>query len=273
VNRRLLHVVRMTTDIPDDAATTPARQGRATRRATAARRRGRSRATQIATRVGIGLRDARLARGLRQVDVAREAGISQPFYSRIEHGRELGVSLLTLCACASSLGVQLAGFVEALPGSSLPRDIEHLRRQSLVVGIAAHGGWRAAPESPLVDDGPRPRSIDVRLTRPERHEAAVVEVWDLLADGGDAMRGLDAKVLATRERLGAGWRVEGLLLLRRTARNRAVVRELRPLIAARFPARSTAWLAALTRPDRPMPAAPGFAWTSVAGDLLVAARL
>ena len=69
------------------------------------------------------------------------AGITQPFYSRIERGLELGASLLTLMACASALNVQLAVFVEALPGASLPRDIEHLRRQSLLVGITAIGGW------------------------------------------------------------------------------------------------------------------------------------
>jgi len=201
------------------------------------------------------------------------AGITQPFYSRIERGLELGASLLTLMACASALNVQLAVFVEALPGASLPRDIEHLRRQSLLVGIATIGGWHAEPEAPLANDGPRPRSIDVLLTRTAAREAAVVEVWDLLLDGGDAMRGLGAKVLATRMRLGPEWRVQGLLLLRRTSRNRALVRNLVPLIAARFPASSAAWLKALTETGAPMPSAAGFAWTSVAGDRLIAARL
>ena len=243
------------------------------RRATAARRRARPRAAQLATRIGTGLRDARVARGLRQADVASAAGLAQSYYSRIERGLELGASLVALTSCAAALDVQLAAFIEAMPGASLPRDIEHLRRQSLVVAIAAGGGWTAAPESALERDGPRPRSIDVLLTRTVRQEAAVVEVWDLLLDGGDAMRSLDAKVLATRDRLGPGWRVEGLLLLRRTARNRGIVREIAPLIGARFPARSQDWLRALAYAGTPMPRAPGFAWTSVAGDRLVAARL
>ena len=163
--------------------------------------------------------------------------------------------------------------MEALPGASLPRDMEHLRRQSLLVGIAERGGWRAAPEAALVNDGPRPRSIDVLLTRVLTREAAVVEIWDLLLDGGDAMRGLEAKVAATRARLGSEWRVEGLLLLRRTTRNRQVVRDLAPLFAARFPASSAAWLRALADPAAQMPHAAGFAWTSVAGDRLIRARL
>ena len=143
----------------------------------------------------------------------------------------------------------------------------------MLVGIAAIGGWHAEPEALLANEGPRPRSIDVLLTRNAAREAAVVEVWDLLLDGGDAMRGLGAKVLATRMRLGPEWRVQGLLLLRRTSRNRALVRNLVPLIAARFPASSAAWLKALTETGAPMPSAAGFAWTSVAGDRLIAARL
>jgi len=143
----------------------------------------------------------------------------------------------------------------------------------LLVGIAAIGGWHAEPEALLANEGPRPRSIDVLLTRNAAREAAVVEVWDLLLDGGDAMRGLGAKVLATRMRLGPEWRVQDLLLLRRTSRNRALVRDLVPLIGARLPASSAAWLRTLTEAGAPMPNAAGFAWTSVAGDRLIVARL
>ena len=52
------------------------------------------------------------------------------------------------------------------------------------------------------------------------------------------MRGLESKVQALREQLGAGWRVQGLLVVRGTHRNRALVRELRDLFAARYPAPS-----------------------------------
>jgi len=243
------------------------------RRSTAARRRAIVRADAIAHRIGTGLHDARLAQGLRQVDVAATAGIAQAHYSRIERGIERGASLLALAACASALDVQLAGFIEAMPGASLPRDIEHARRQSLLIGLAAHGGWTSMPESALPADRPRPRSIDVLLTRPARREAAVAEIWDLLLDVGDAMRSHEAKVRETSRRLGSDWRVQGLLLLRQTHRNRALVRELAPLFAARYPASSIAWVAALSDPARAMPAASGFAWTSVGGDRLIAARL
>ena len=88
------------------------------------------------------------------------------------------------------------------------------------------------------------------------------------------MRGLTAKVQALRERLGDAWRVQGLLVVRGTHRNRALVRELRPLFAAPLPgvlrARGSR---PLGDPATAMPAAAGFAWTSVDGSRLVAARL
>ena len=57
------------------------------------------------------------------------------------------MALENVCACAAALNVQLAGFIEAMPGASLPRDMEHLRRQNLVLSVSAvAGGWRGVPE-------------------------------------------------------------------------------------------------------------------------------
>lgn len=242
------------------------------RRAGTHRRRGRERAIQVARRIGVGLRDARRRAGLRQVDIAERAGISQSFCSRLERGLVTSVSLETLAACAEAVGHQLAAFLELAPGATPPRDIEHLRRQRLVIETATGGGWRAIPEAALPDDGPRPRSIDVLLRRPTRRETAVVEIVDYLADVGDAIRNLEAKELAIANREPGGT-VAGLLLVRRTRRNRQVVSDLHPLFAARYPGPSSAWLRALRDPTAPMPGATGFAWTSVQGDRLIAARL
>ena len=112
------------------------------------------------------MRDARLAQGLRQVDVATAAGITQPHYGRIERGLEPGAKLATLCACAAALNVRLAAFIEAMPGADLPRDIEHLRRQSLVVATAQAGGWTAIPEA-SIDEG-RWSPVDRRAAGPRR---------------------------------------------------------------------------------------------------------
>ena len=234
---------------------------------------GRARATYVAKRLGIGLRDGRIAAGLPQREVAERAGVSQPEVAKLEggHGSDTGVD--TWAACGAAVGLQLAAFFEAAPGADVPRDIEHLKRQNLVIATAAGGGWRAEPEAALPGDGPRPRSIDVLLTRDVRPEAAVVEVWNLVVDGGQVMRSLEAKVLDTRERLGADWHVEGLLIVRGTQRNRRLIGDLAALFSARYPASSHAWLRALVDRAVPMPDADGFAWTDVKGERLLPSRL
>ena len=210
---------------------------------------------------------------LTQAQAADRAGISQGYWSFLERGGGGVASLETLASCATAVDAQLAAFHEAAPGADLPRDIEHLRSQQLIVALARGGGWMARPERPVDPLARRSRSIDVELERAARREIAVIEVVDLLSDGGDAMRGLADKVAAVRREVGPGWTVAGLLVLRSTTRNRSTVRELRDLFAARFPARSSAWLGCLDDPTRPMPAGDGLAWSTVNGDRLYAARL
>ncbi len=243
------------------------------RRATRPVMAGRARASDVATRLGIGLRDARIGAGLLQREIAARAGVSQPEIARLEGGHGSNAGIDTWAACGAAAGLHLAAYFEGVPGAQLPRDIEHMRRQNLVISTAAAGGWGAEPEAALPGDGPRPRSIDVLLTRPARREAAVVEVWDLVLDGGLVMRSLEAKVHATRDRLGPGWSVAGLLVVRGTHRNRELIGGLGALFAARYPASSHAWLAALRDAGAPIPDAAGLVWPDVHGERLVASRL
>lgn len=243
------------------------------RRSRSAIRLGQGRAGLLAARLGVALRDRRQALRLTQREVGERAGVSQQEVSRLERTRGSDAPLVTWAAVGAAVGLQMAAFFEHAPGASLPADLQHLRGQNLIVETAGRGGWAAIPEAPLPGDGPRPRSIDVLLERPARRESAVVEVWDLLLDVGAAMRGLEAKVQATRARLGPDWHVEGLLVVRGTARNRALIGEFAPLFEARYPASSVEWIRALTDPVVPIPDGAGFAWTDVAGTRLVPARL
>ena len=243
------------------------------RRSGAARQEGRRRSRYLAHRVGVGLAESRRACGLSQGAASNHAGISQSSWSRIERGLMTSASLETLSACAAAVGTQLAAFIEARPGADLPRDIEHLRRQELVISVAVRGGWRARPEHPIDPEARRSRSIDVRLERASRSEHAVVEIVDLMSDGGDAMRGLADKVAAIQRSVGEGGRVAGLLVLRATARNRSIVGSLRSVFSTRFPGSSAGWLAALQDPARPMPSSDGFVWSASNGSRLFVARL
>lgn len=253
----------------------PPRQRRASRTRVASRKRS----LYLAGRIGTGLRESRLALSMTQAQAAARAGISQGFWSRLELGRCTVASLETLSAAAAAVDTELAAFLQALPGADLPRDIEHLRRQELVIRLAAAGGWRARAERPIDPDASRSRSIDVYLARDGDREVAVAEVIDLVTDVGAVFRGLEDKVASVRRELVARYnggppsRVAGLLVIRGTARNRTLIASLSLMFTTRFPTPGRHWLRALSDPDTAMPAADGFVWSSVRGDRLFAARL
>jgi transcriptional regulator with XRE-family HTH domain len=251
----------MTSRVPTPAVAT---------RATQEVMRGRARADAVAVRMGVGLRDARLAAAMTQADGAARARISQARWSELERGLGATAPIELWAVAAAAVGVRLAAFLEAVSGASPPRDIEHLRRQCAVVERCARGGWAAAPEMPVTRGGSG-RVIDILLTRASRREAAVVEVWDLLPDVGAAFRSFDEKVAAVRGRL-PGWTVSGAWVLRGTRRNRSLVAELEPLFAARFPGDGRAWLAALDEPASALPPGAALLWTDAAGTALASWR-
>jgi transcriptional regulator with XRE-family HTH domain len=193
------------------------------RRATSERLEGRRRAAIVGRRIGIGLRDSRLALRLTQTEAAERAGISQASWSRVELGVAGAASLEAHASCAAAVGTQLAAFIEARPGANLPRDIEHLRRQELVIELGRRGGWSAQPELAIDPRAERSRSIDVHLARLGGAERAIVEIVDLVTERGAEFRNLTDKVAAIRRSAADGPRVRGLLVLRATARNRATV--------------------------------------------------
>jgi transcriptional regulator with XRE-family HTH domain len=244
----------------------------------------------VAGRLGTALRDARRVAGHTQSQVADRASVSQPLISNLERGRGQTASIETWACVAAALGEQFVGFLEHAPGATPPRDIEHLRRQSALIGMAAAGGWVALPEFAIDPGASRSRSIDVALIRTASREAIAAEIWDWFDDVGASLRGLDAKVTMLGSRLAEGptnighgttdpartrthgdadtWRVGGLFIIRDTRRNRAIVAELRPLFAARFTGSSTAWLRALTSDDTSTPDGHGLLWSESPGRLI-----
>ena len=244
---------------------------RSRRRAGAARLAGRERSRYLARRIGIGLRESRIALRLTQGDAADRAGVSQQHWSALERGLGMATTLETHAACAAAVDLQLAAFLEGRPGADVPRDLAHLRGQAMIVQVASAGGWCAAVERPIDPYAARSRSIDVELRRESRHEEAIVELVDLVADAGHDMRGLSDKVAAVRRERPSD-RIAGLLGVRATRRNRELVAEIAPLVDARFPGSSAAWLAALRDRTVPMPHEDGFVWARVDGSGLFARR-
>ena len=231
---------------------------------------GRRRAAYVAARLGVGLKDSRIRTGRTQQECAATARLSQARWSNLERGLGASAPLATWSIAAAAAGQEFVGFLDRAPGADLPRDIEHLRRQSAIVERAAGGGWAVAPEMPVVA-GTAGRVIDALLTRAASREAAVFEVWDLLLDVGQSLRSFDEKVATVRLKL-PGWTVSGAWVIRGTRRNRSLVAELAPLFRARFPAAGSAWLRALDSPTGAVPREPALLWTDAAGAHLSAAR-
>ncbi len=145
---------------------------------------------------------------------------------------------------------------------------------------AAGGGWRAQPERAIDLDPGRSRAADVILAR--IHELALVDVFDWIDDGGEALRSWDRRLATVEARAialappdsdAATLHVSGLWVLRATRTNRRLVAEHRSLFQARFPSSGAAWLRALSDPKGPMPQAPALLWINVGGDRLYPARL
>jgi len=68
----------------------------------------------LARRVGERVRELRAARGLTQVRLAQQSGISRPSIANVEAGRQ-NVSLRQLCALATALGVAVEDLVAGRP--------------------------------------------------------------------------------------------------------------------------------------------------------------
>lgn len=210
-----------------------------------------------------------------QAQVADRAALSQTLISDLELGLGTSASIETWAMVAAAVGEQLVGFLEHAPGASLPRDIQHLRRQSALISIATPGGWRALPELRLDQDARWSRSIDVALVRRATGEAVVAEIWNWFDDVGAALRGLDGKVAALRDQLDPGleWTVRGLFIVRDTRRNRKLLIELAPMFAARFTGDARAWRRALVDPAQRLPDGDGLLWSDSSGTRLKASRL
>jgi transcriptional regulator with XRE-family HTH domain len=230
------------------------------------------------------LRDARLRSGLRQVDAARRAGISQATWSSLEIDRDGRYTLATWDRAAHAVGTSLNAHLPAATATDLPRDAIHLRNQELILRTAAGGGWRGIPEQALDADLTRSRHADVLLTRGGGQEVpgewALIEVVDWTDDVGEAVREFDRRSGALDRYAVARMHGDqampvtcGIWLLRATLRNRRLVREHRLFFRGRFPGSGRAWLAALTDRAAPMPRESALLWVDVRGTRIFAVRL
>jgi transcriptional regulator with XRE-family HTH domain len=189
------------------------------------------------------LRLLRRRRGLRQIDVARAARVSQSFVSLIERGH-LGRS--SVDDIRALFGVVDARFETSVSwrGAGLDRLLDE--RHAALTGAEAdrlrRRGWALDLEVTFNEFGER-GSIDVLATRQREAAALVVEIKTELVSIEETLRRLDVKarllpaIVAARH----GWRprhVGRLLVILDTATARRRVGANATALGAALPARS-----------------------------------
>lgn len=144
-------------------------------------------------RVGSCVREVRRRAGLRQVDVARIAGIDQATVSRVECGRLDGLTVHSLRAVAGALGIRLP-FEPRWRGAQLPRLLDQ-RHAQLVESVVAHlgdRGWETLVEYTFSHYGER-GSVDVVGWLPGQAALLLIEVKTAIVDVQDLLAGIDRK--------------------------------------------------------------------------------
>jgi transcriptional regulator with XRE-family HTH domain len=204
-----------------------------------------------AWRLGRSLRAIRRSRGLRQIDVATQAGVSQALVSSIERGRCATVAVGTLDRVVSAVGADLECMVR-YKGAALDRLLDEAHAATTIAALARlrSVGWSALTEVSFNHFGDR-GSVDILALHPATRTALVVEVKSEIASAEEMLRRLDVKArLGGRlalERFGERpVRVARLLVVRESTANRAHVARLEPILAAALPLRAVElrrWLA------------------------------
>ena len=194
-------------------------------------------------RVGTILRLLRIRRGLRQIDLARPAGVSQPTISRIERGHFTELSLDTVRRVAAVLDCRLdltprwrAGDLDRLLNAHHSQLHELVARE-----FTGTPQWAAAPEVSFAIRGER-GVVDILAFHRERNALLVIELKTEIVDVNEMLGTLDRKrrlaMTIARERglpVTSETRVSVWLIIaesrtnrRRVAAHRAVLRSALP---------------------------------------------
>ena len=189
--------------------------------------------------LGTDLRDARLARGLRQTDVARFLGVSHARIGRVERGVVRTLGLADTASHGACVGLRL--YARLYPAAGGLRDAAQLallRRFRIRVGDA----WRWQLEAPLNIAGDL-RAFDALLTAAVPPAGAPVTI---AVEAITRLRDAQAQLRAANLKQRDGRVPRLVMLIGASHANRAALRSAADLLATTFPLGTRATLAALT---------------------------
>jgi transcriptional regulator with XRE-family HTH domain len=211
-------------------------------------------ATEVAARLGVRIRRARFAARLTQRDLAEATGLSQATISRIELGHGERIPIETWVRVAAAIGLEWR--VTFPTDAARTNHATQMRCHRMVADYAGEGGWLAWTLASTED----PATSQTILERVDRHEVAVIRVWDVIGNFEAAVAENQERL--QRERTARGdWRVSGAVVITATGENRRRLTETGHPVARAFSLRGDDWLAALRRYRVPMPDELGMIWT------------
>jgi transcriptional regulator with XRE-family HTH domain len=192
-------------------------------------------------RFGVGVRAARVRRGLRQQDLADAAGVSRAKVSRIERGLLGELTLDNVRRVAAALRIR----VEVLPRSAAA-DFErtlnarHARLAEAVVRwLQSIGRWTVRPEVSFSIFGER-GVIDLLAWHAASRSLLVIELKTEIVDVGELLGTLGRKVRLAREAAAPlGWSplvVGCAVIVAESVTNRRRVRDHAATLRAALPA-------------------------------------
>jgi DNA-binding XRE family transcriptional regulator len=205
-------------------------------------------------RIGRLLRALRRRRGLRQVDVAHAAGVSQSLISLIERGHLAKLSIESLRRVFAVVEGRFEGLI-SWRGGAIDRLLDE--RHATLVGVVARdlgaAGWDVRVEVTFNEYGDR-GSIDLLALWPDGSPALVVEVKTELTAIDDTIRRLDVKERLAPKIVADRWgrrprTVCRLLAVLDTPTNRRRVTAHSQVLGPAFPDRGTAVRRWLRKPD------------------------
>ena len=193
---------------------------------------------RLQAELGAELRDARLAHGLRQVDVARAVGTSFSRVSRVEHAIGRHLTVVELARHAAAVGLRLhARFYPNAGGLRDAAQLDLLRRFRARIGDK----WSWQLEAPLPIPGDQ-RAFDALLSKDGITIA--VEAITRLRDAQAQLRSASLK-----QRDGGIDRL--VIVLRASHANRAALATAADVLATTFPLTTRTTLAGLAAGNDP----------------------
>jgi transcriptional regulator with XRE-family HTH domain len=194
-------------------------------------------------RLGTAVRQVRIRRGLRQVDVARSASVSQATVSRIERGHLGSLSFDVVRRVASILDIRIdvvarwrAGDLDRMLNARHSGLHEQVARRFLAIP-----GWQTRPEVSFAIYGER-GVIDLLAFHAERSMLLVIELKTDIVDINDLVGTVDRKrrnAIEIAHEL--GWQVErrnrvsAWIIVADGATNRRRLSAHRAMLRAAFP--------------------------------------